>query len=170
MTFSGAALASVAGATQPPGERAGLDLASPLPEGVYFVDIGSVGNWRDPTAQNNFDYNVPILAWSTPWTSSAAASSSDAALPEVSLQMPSAYLGGAYSRGIYNPFLAAQLDWNLGNGFSVALLAGAYIGDHRHQVYVERPRRDGAILQPDHVPADARSRLPWRWLELRPLT
>ena len=65
----GLSSAALAGSTNPPGERAGLDLATPLPEGVYFVDIAGVGNWRDAVkgADSNFSYNVPIVAWSTPW-------------------------------------------------------------------------------------------------------
>jgi hypothetical protein len=136
MTFSGAALASVAGATQPPGERAGLDLASPLPEGVYFVDIGSIGNWRAPSSQSGFDYNVPILAWSTPWQIVGGRLQFYGALPEISASEAGPYLGGAYSRGMYNPFLAASLNWNIGNGISVGLLSGAYIPITGTNVYI----------------------------------
>ncbi len=56
----------------PPGERVGLDLASPLPEGIYFVDIASVGGNRPWTAgpgatASAFNDNVPVVVWSTPW-------------------------------------------------------------------------------------------------------
>jgi hypothetical protein len=124
MTFSGAALASIAGPTTPPGERAGLDLASPLPEGIYFVNIGSIGSWRSVKGDTGFDYNVPILAWSTPWTILGGRIQFLGALPEVSASSQS----GAYIRGLYNPFVAGQIAWNVGNGFSVSYLAGAYIG------------------------------------------
>ncbi len=48
--LSGAALAF---STTPPGERAGIDLATPLPEGIYFVDTGSIGNYRDFSGTSN---------------------------------------------------------------------------------------------------------------------
>lgn len=65
----GLSSAALAGSTTPPGERVGLDLATPLPEGVYFVSTGSIGNWRDAPAgsPSTFAYDVPIIAWSTPW-------------------------------------------------------------------------------------------------------
>jgi hypothetical protein len=33
-----------------------------------------------------------------------------------------------FAQSIYNPFVAGQLAWNFGNGFSASYLAGAYIG------------------------------------------
>lgn len=125
MTFSGAALASIAGPTNPTGERAGLDLASPLPEGVYFLDFASVGSWRSLKGDNGFDYNVPLIAWSTPWTVAGGRIQLIAAAPMISASnnVPTAHI-----RGMYNPFVAGQIAWNIGNGFSVSYLAGAYIG------------------------------------------
>ncbi|MBB4198546.1 hypothetical protein GGD83_002347 [Rhodoblastus sphagnicola] len=124
LTFSGVAHASIAGPTPPPGETAGLDLASPLPEGVYFVNIGSVGSLRSAKGEGAFDYNVPALVWSTPWNILGGRLTFLGAAPEVSLDSKSSL----YARGIYNPLLAGQLRWNLGNGFSASYLAGAYIG------------------------------------------
>ena len=75
----GPSSAALAGSTNPPGERAGLDLATPLPEGVYFVDIAGIGNWSRRRQGRRFqllDYNVPIIAWATPWNILAPATSS----------------------------------------------------------------------------------------------
>jgi Putative MetA-pathway of phenol degradation len=120
--LSGAALAF---STTPPGERAGIDLATPLPEGIYFVDTGSIGNYRNFKGTSNLDYNVPIVAWATPWTLGGGRFQIVVAAPTAS--------GGAASpsalvRGIYNPFVAGQFAYNFGNGFSASYLAGAYIG------------------------------------------
>jgi hypothetical protein len=128
VAFSTAALA---GSTNPPGERAGLDLATPLPEGVYFVNIASVGSWRGGKGDNAFDYNVPILAWSTPWTIADGRISLMGALPTISVSSQ----GGVYSRGLYNPFVAGSIAWNFGNGFSASYLLGAYIGIGGTHVY-----------------------------------
>jgi hypothetical protein len=124
VTFSGAALANIIGPTAPPGETAGLDLATPLPQGVYFVDIASIGNLRGGKGDTGFDYNVPALVWSTPWDILGAKITLLGALPEVSVSTQS----GLYARGLYNPLIAGQLRWNLGGGFSVSYLAGGYIG------------------------------------------
>ncbi|PPQ40714.1 Uncharacterized conserved protein [Rhodoblastus acidophilus] len=128
VAFSSAALA---GSVTPPGERAGLDLASPLPEGVYFLNIGSVGSWRGSNTDNAFDYDVPILAWSTPWSVLGGRIQLLGAVPVISASSR----GGIYERGLYNPFVAGQIAWNLGNGFSVSYLAGAYIGITGTHVY-----------------------------------
>ena len=133
--------AALAGSTNPPGERAGLDLASPLPEGIYFVNITGVGNWRDgpSNGDSSFNYNVPIVAWSTPWTLAGGRIQLLAAAPALTAGYnhlnytkggPAALaLGnGGFIGGIYNPFVAAQIAFNLGNGFSASYLAGAYIG------------------------------------------
>jgi len=128
VAFSSAALA---GSVTPPGERAGLDLASPLPEGVYFLNIGSVGSWRGPGKDNSFDYDVPILAWSTPWTVLGGRIQLLGAVPVISASSRN----GIYERGLYNPFVAGQIAWNLGNGFSASYLAGAYIGITGTHVY-----------------------------------
>ncbi len=126
---SGAALAGPAGQVTPPGERAGLDLASPLPEGVYFIDIPMTGNWRNLGGGNSsFDANVPIIAWATPWTILGGRIQLIAAAPEAAVSSAHFAGVGAYARGIYNPFVAGQIAFNLGNGFSVSYLAGAYIG------------------------------------------
>jgi len=131
----GLSTAALAGSTNPPGERAGLDLATPLPEGVYFVNITGVGNWRDaqPGADSNFSYNVPIVAWSTPWNILGGHVQFLVAAPELmageTFQDPLSITGRSsfFGQSIYNPFVAGQLAWNFGNGFSASLLSGAYI-------------------------------------------
>lgn len=120
----------------PPGERAGIDLASPLPEGVYFVDLAGVGNNRGSvTPSSAFDYNVPIIAWATPWTILGGRIQLLVAAPEASVSFGQNNL---LARGIYNPFVAGQIAFNLGNGFSASYLAGAYIA-------VDSPNNTGPL-------------------------
>jgi hypothetical protein len=120
----------------PPGERAGIDLASPLPEGVYFVDLAGVGNNRAAvTPSSAFDYNVPIIAWATPWTILGGRIQLLVAAPEASVSFGQNNL---LARGIYNPFVAGQIAFNLGNGFSASYLAGAYIA-------VDSPNNTGPL-------------------------
>jgi hypothetical protein len=54
----------------PPGEESGLNAASPLPEGLYFVNIyGTGGDYLPLTddKKSNLSFDVPVLLWATPW-------------------------------------------------------------------------------------------------------
>ena len=126
MTVSGAAFA---GYTTPPGERAGIDLATPLPEGIYFVNLAAAtGNNRGVPAASSFNFDVPVLVWSTPWTLGGGRIELGVATPVAELGV---YGGGilpaSYRSGLYNPFVFGSINWNLGNGFSLGLLSGAYL-------------------------------------------
>jgi hypothetical protein len=124
--------AAYAGSVTQPGETVGINLAAPLPEGVYFVNTASVGSNRGfvPSAGSNEGLTIPVIAWATPWEILGGRIQFLVAQP--ALYSGSAY-GGAhhsstFAAGIYNPFLAGMIAWNLGGGFSVSYLAGAYIG------------------------------------------
>jgi hypothetical protein len=128
--------AALAYSTTAPGERAGIDLASPLPEGVYFGDVASVGTWRDgpKNGDSTVAYNVPVVVWATPWTVAGGRLSVWAAAPQAlagfnhldgAVGGPAAH--GGFVQGMYNPFLAGQAAWSLGNGFAVSTMVGAYL-------------------------------------------
>ena len=52
----------------PPGEEAGLNAASPLPEGIYFVNVfGTGGDYLVDDKRSNLTFTVPIILWATPW-------------------------------------------------------------------------------------------------------
>ena len=52
----------------PPGEEAGLNASSPLPEGVYFVNIfGTGGDYVIDDKRSNLTFDVPVILWATPW-------------------------------------------------------------------------------------------------------
>jgi hypothetical protein len=130
IAFSSAAFA---GSVTQPGETVGFDAATPLPEGVYFESTQSIGT-RDVSAANGGGYTesgvgIPLLAWSTPWQILGGRLVFLYAQPELYSGYHSHTAGlSTFNSGLYNPFLAATLQWNLGNGFSAAYLAGAYIG------------------------------------------
>ncbi|MCW2315444.1 Putative MetA-pathway of phenol degradation [Rhodoblastus acidophilus] len=125
ITVSGAAFA---GYVTPPGERAGIDLATPLPEGVYFVNLAAaVGNDRRFGAAADFNFDVPVLVWSTPWTLAGGRIELGVAAPVLELGFYNRAAGG-YQSGFYNPFVFGSINWSLGNGFSIGFLQGAYIG------------------------------------------
>lgn len=52
-----------------PGETMGTSLDSPLPEGVFAVDLEEYGRSDVQNAATaNVGVNIPVLVWSTPWT------------------------------------------------------------------------------------------------------
>ncbi|MGO8740052.1 transporter [Rhodoblastus sp.] len=139
LSLCGLSTAAFAFPQTPPSERVGLDLATPLPEGVYFVDIASIGGYQLAGRNANgtsfsegsaFNYNVPVVAWSTPWSFSGIHLTLLAALPEAEVgTYTSRYVpsSSSYSYGLYTPFLAAQFGYNFGNGFGLSYTAGVYL-------------------------------------------
>jgi hypothetical protein len=121
--MAGAANAAIIGQ---PGETMGLALGAPLPEGVFLNELESYGK-RD--GQNNhLGVNVPIVAWSTPWTFL------DSRL-EVLYAAPFTHIDGsgpgalnrvdAYSQG-----LLFALAHDFGNGFNAVIIAGPRTPDN----------------------------------------
>ena len=60
------ASSAFAGSVTQPGETVGLAVGAPLPEGLYFVNTGDWGNRSGVDTSVGVD--IPVLAWSTPWT------------------------------------------------------------------------------------------------------
>ena len=74
--------------------------------------------------------NIPVVAWSTPWTILGARLQFVGAWPavEVGVQRdPGLGLPGTYFNGLYNPLVSGQLAWDLGYGWGFSYLLGAYI-------------------------------------------
>jgi len=120
--------AAFAGITKQPGETAGLAAGAPLPEGVYFVDTLSWGVKRIPGEDIKVLVNVPVIAWSTPWTIFGGNIQVIGALPHLHVDVP----GGAGPKGtgdnygLYNPFAGGRIAWDLGGGFGFSYLSGIY--------------------------------------------
>ncbi|MGA7334383.1 MAG: transporter, partial [Pseudolabrys sp.] len=62
------AASALAGSVTQPGETVGLASGAPLPEGLYFVNTGDWGNRTGNPAGTSLGVDIPVLAWSTPWT------------------------------------------------------------------------------------------------------
>ncbi len=132
----GAAGAAYAGSTPQPGEFAGVAVGAPLPEGVYFLDVGSVGGYRGLNdSESSLAVNIPALVWSTPWTLFGARVEGLVAAPEVAFGVPSSaafalgHLAGRDYTAMYNPAVAAGLAWDVGGGLGIGLFAGTYFPD-----------------------------------------
>ena len=135
--------AAFAGITKQPGETAGLASGAPLPEGVYFVDTLSWGVQRLPGEDRKLLVNVPVIAWSTPWSLFGGNIQIIGALPSIHLDAPGP---GADAYGLYNPFLSGRVAWDLGGGFSFSYLSGFYFnaGDKDVRVRATTWRQDFA--------------------------
>ena len=122
-TTAAQAANNITPATAQPGETAGLAMGAPLPEGVYFVNTLDWGVRKFKGEDLKVAVDIPVIAWSTPWTIIGANLQFLVATPMVHRDAP----GGALDDyGFYNPFTAAKLAWDLGGGFGVSYLSGIY--------------------------------------------
>lgn len=112
-----------AGSLTQPGETSGIALGAPLPEGLYFVNTGSIGGFRgvDDSA-SNLTVDIPVLAWSTPWTFFGGRIEAYTAAPAVAFGLP----GNKDYQAMYNPALLVGEAWNLGNGWGFSNFVGFY--------------------------------------------
>jgi len=113
------AASAFAGSVTQPGETVGLAVGAPLPQGLYFVNTGDWGRRSDP-ADVSSGLDIPVLAWSTPWMILGGRVQFLLAGPVVEVGVHHAN----YLRGVFNPLIAGQLAWDLGNnwGFSYLLV------------------------------------------------
>jgi hypothetical protein len=116
--------AAVAGSVTQPGETVGAAAGAAPPPGFYFINTFDYGH-RGGTADVDVAVNIPVLAWSTPWTILGGRFIFLAATPAVSVHAP-----GNTNLDIYNPLVSGMLAWDLGNGFHFSYLLGAYIDMH----------------------------------------
>jgi len=124
MALSVASGAAYAGSITQPGETVGIALGAPLPEGVYFVDTASYGSFRNLGDSSDALVNIPVLAWSTPWTFLGGRIEAYTAAPDVAVgQTPP---NTAFISAIYNPALLVGEAWSLGNGWNVSSWVGGY--------------------------------------------
>lgn len=137
---------SVFPATAQTGETAGLARGAPLPEGVYFVNTLSWGSRNIPGENLHFLVEIPVIAWSTPWSIFGANLQFLGALPMAHLS-PTGGVDGGDFEGLYNPFAAAALAYDLGGGFGVSYTSGFYFnaGDKFVSVHATTWRQDFAV-------------------------
>lgn len=107
-----------------PGESMGVALAAPLPEGVFFVDTESFGE-RDRGGGAGLNVNIPVVAWSTPFSFYNTRLEFLAAVPFTSTTGNDPALAGTLNRtDVYSELFGPLLAHDFGNGFNVGLLAG----------------------------------------------
>ena len=102
---------ALAGSVTQPGETVGLAVGAPLPQGLYFVNTGDWGNRSGVDTSVGVD--IPVLAWSTPWTFLGARVQFLLAGPVVERErrprgreltlVPDQHSGGGYDRDHHGP-------------------------------------------------------------------
>jgi outer membrane putative beta-barrel porin/alpha-amylase len=112
---------ALAGSVTQPGETVGVAAGAPLPQGLYFVNTADWG-CRNTNPDACLFVDIPVFAWSTPWTLFGARLHILLATPVLELDVR--HTDNVSS--IYNPLLAGQLAWDLGNGWGFSYLFGAY--------------------------------------------
>jgi hypothetical protein len=113
-----------AGSVTQPGETVGVAAGAPLPPGFYFVNTADWG-CRDTNPNTTcVGVDIPVIAWATPWTLLGGRLQFLLATPVVEVGVENTN----HVSGIYNPFFAGQLAWDLGNGIGVSYALGMYFG------------------------------------------
>jgi hypothetical protein len=121
MLLLGGAASALAGSVTQPGETVGLATGAPLPQGLYFVNTGDWGNRSG--VDTSLGVDIPVIAWSTPWMILGGRVQFLLAGPLVEVGVHRT----TYLRGVYNPLVAGQLAWDLGNNWGFSYLLGAYL-------------------------------------------
>jgi hypothetical protein len=111
---------AMAGSVTETGETLGLALGAALPEGVYFLDTSSYIS-RENKPHIDAIVNIPVIAWSTPWTAFGGRIEAYAAVPQDMLNV-----GGQHSSGFYNDALLVGEAWDLGHGLNFSNFVGGY--------------------------------------------
>lgn len=121
LSLCGAASTALAGSVMQPGETIGLAVGAPLPEGVYYIDTFDWGV-RNTSPDTALGVNIPVLAWSTPWTVLGGRVEILGAAPE----LEAGVVNTAYNYSMYNPIVLGMIAWDLGNGFGFSYGIGNY--------------------------------------------
>lgn len=120
----GAAAPAFGGSVTRPGDTVGAAVGMPLPPGFYLQDQLTL-DYRATSPHGTAVWDdVPVLVWSTPWTiAGGRLVLSTAPVVPVSFRI----YDTVSKSGLFNPYMGAQLAWDLGHNFGVSYLLGGYI-------------------------------------------
>lgn len=115
---------ALAGSVTQPGETVGVAAGAPLSPGFYFLNTADWGCRSTTPERTCVGVDIPVIAWATPWMVLGGRVQFLVATPAVEVGVHNT----TYLSGMYNPFVAGQLAWDLGNGFGFSYALGAYFG------------------------------------------
>ena len=120
----GVAAPALGGSVTRPGDTVGAAVGMPLPPGFYFQNqLTEDYRATSPHGTAVLD-DVPVLVWSTPWTIVGGRLVLSTA-PVVPVNFK--FTTRSAQSGLFNPYVGAQLAWDLGHDFGVSYLLGGYI-------------------------------------------
>lgn len=133
----GATGVALANPVNPQGWTADIQLATPLPQGVFFIDTGTWFERSPPSGvpggvSIDAGVNLPVLVWSTPWNFLGGHLEVLGTAPEVALSYGFSGANGPFTNGnsaraFYGPAGLAGLAWDLGGGFTFSNFVGGFI-------------------------------------------
>ena len=115
------AASALANSVTQPGETVGIAVGAPLAPGFYLIDTTDTG-CRDSDPESCLAITIPVGIWSTGWTIFGGRLQFVAATPILEVDVENT----SFAAGWYNPLLAGQVAWDLGNGWGFSYLLGAY--------------------------------------------
>jgi hypothetical protein len=121
---SGLITPTLAGSVTQPGETLGAPAGAPAPPGFYFADTVNWGCRSTKPHDTCVGVNIPVFVWSTPWTILGGRLQLTAPGP-ISVEVGTQHTD--YFSGLFNPFVSAELAWDLGQGWGVSYMLGVYI-------------------------------------------
>ncbi len=113
----------LAGSVTQPGDTMGVPNGASTPEGFYFVNQSNYGS-SNTTPRFDLLAEIPLVVWSTPWKilgGELLLSAGPTTWVDVHLH------NVAHDYGLFNPFLGSKLQWDLGHGWGIGYLLGAYL-------------------------------------------
>jgi hypothetical protein len=118
----GAAAPSLGGSVTRPGDTIGLTVEVPLPEGLHLGNTTTEQCADASPKETCFLVDVAIVIWTTSWTIFGARLELSTA-PVVPVLL---HIGNTASFcSVFNPYLVAQLAWDLGNNWAAEISASS---------------------------------------------
>jgi hypothetical protein len=120
----------LAGSVTQPGDTMGSPSGMPIPPGVY---VANQANWgcSDTSPETCVFTEIPLFAWSTPWKI-LGGRLAFATAPTTWVDLD---IHKASDSGLFNPFGAGELSWNLGPSIGFTYLLGAYFDVDSSRAY-----------------------------------
>ncbi|PZP66031.1 transporter [Methylorubrum populi] len=106
-----------------PGQTIGIAVATPLPDGVYFIDTFNYGRRSTRPAETDLGLNIPVLVWATPARILDGHFGLVVAMPNVWVSSP----GSRTQGGLTDFFISGIVAWDLGGGVGASYLLAAYL-------------------------------------------
>jgi hypothetical protein len=112
----------------PGGWTADIELGARLPPGFYYIDTGTYLERYKPGGPTIDAFvNIPVFAWSTPWTILGGRLAVLAIVPELGVGInPGGGTASSFYRAFYNPAGLTGMAWDLGGGWNISNYVGAF--------------------------------------------